>query len=675
MLHSHNLDCLGVTEANLRKEADLQEVSIPGYRLVCDQGIENSEKKNSRVVAYVKEELSYQVMKNHMSGDLMPEIWLKLGHSGTRRTLVGFVYREHKPWKSKDDSVRGQEERWKAWLQCRRPIWGGTEEAYMLGDLNVDWKRQEDSTYRNSKMLKNMKTELAELGWTQIVKHNTHYSNRNGAVSESLIDQIWTNCPAKVTSYGQEEMATSDHQLVWVDRSSKNLVEKVKESEKRLMKNFDLKDLEELCRQETWTYTGKEPRTEEMLNARVETLEDKINCMLEKVAPMRVKKSKTRGRPRWMTPALQARMKERLKVRNKAKRTKTVEDEKEARRIRNQVSKEVKSAERDYMKVKLDNLSTSSGDSWSAVGEFLGWRKPVHPTMLVQEGNVITRDQELAEAMLNQYRKKEVEVEQALGPAKGDYLEMSRKMTKGNKGVFSFRKVTQSEVKQQILKVDNKESFGHDRISYGFIKKISKWIVVEVTEIINLSLEVRRYPKNWKIARVKPHFKGEGCDRHAAKSFRPVALLSALSRITEALLARQLHRYQEKFGLLHRGVHCFRRGRGTHTAMLETWEYVLAKTEKGELVAIDLLDTSAAFDTLVHLYLQRKMEVEVGMTEASLEWLASYLKEWLQYVVVGAKSSTVRQTTRGAPQGGGFSPNLFRGYTNVIPEAGLMKKQ
>ena len=117
-------------------------------------GIENSLKKNSRVVAYAKEELSYQVMKVYMGGDLMPEIWLKLGHSGTRRTIVGFVYREHKPWKSKDESIRGQEERLKLWLETRRPVWGGTEEAYILGDINLDWNRKGDTTYRNSKMLR-----------------------------------------------------------------------------------------------------------------------------------------------------------------------------------------------------------------------------------------------------------------------------------------------------------------------------------------------------------------------------------------------------------------------------------------------------------------------------------------------------------------------------------------
>ena len=59
------------------------------------------------------------------------------------------------------------------------------------------------------------------------------------------------------------------------------------------------------------------------------------------------------------------------------------------------------------------------------------------------------------------------------------------------------------------------------------------------------------------------------------------------------------------------------------------------------------------------------------MGEESLEWLSSYLDSWLQYVVVGASSSTTRKMTKGAPQGGGMSPTLWRSYTNVIPEAGL----
>ena len=82
-------------------------------------------------------------------------------------------------------------------------------------------------------MLKSLEKELGDLGWIQMVTRNTHYTNRNGVVSESLIDHIWTNCPVIVRGYGQEEMATSDHQLVLVDKSSTNLVEKKSKKQKR----------------------------------------------------------------------------------------------------------------------------------------------------------------------------------------------------------------------------------------------------------------------------------------------------------------------------------------------------------------------------------------------------------------------------------------------------------
>ena len=86
---------------------------------------------------------------------------------------------------------------------------------------------------------------------------------------------------------------------------------------------------------------------------------------------------------------------------------------------------------------------------------------------------------------MKQYKKKEREVQLALGEAKSDYLEAGRRLTAGNKAVFTWKKVTQKEVEEKISEVDNKESFGEDGISYGFIKKMSAWISKELTEIMN----------------------------------------------------------------------------------------------------------------------------------------------------------------------------------------------
>ena len=640
--------------------------------MVCDTGQGNRVKKNSRVVAFIKEELSYEVVKKNMEGDLMPEIWLRLGHKGKRRMLLGFVYREHKPWNSNDASVKSQEVRMKTWLEARRHIWQGTEETYLLGDINLDWNKKGDKNYRNSKMLKNLEVELSELGWAQLVKENTHFSNCNGNVTESLIDHIWTNSPIHVMRCGQEVKQASDHQLVWLERSTKSLIEKVKKTEKRQMKNFQLEELRELCEKEDWRFRGSEERSKEMLEARVTTLETKILSILERVAPMKIKILEHRGKPKWISHELETKMKERKEASRKARKTKLIEDELEFRRIRNQTAKEIKGAKTEYLRKKLDNLDKNREDAWSAVDEYLGWKKPLAPTNLVQDGMVLMEGPELAEGMLKQYERKEEEFQQALGEAEGDYLAGGRKLTSGNTAVFPFKKVTKLEVEKKITEVDNKESFGNDGISYGFLKKMMKWISQELTHIINLSLETRSYPAAWMIARVTPLFKGEGCDRAEPKSYRPVALLSGMARIMEALLAKQLDTYQEEQGLVHQGVHGFRKGRGCNTAMLEVWEYVLRRTEMGELVALDFLDVSAGFDTLVHLCILRKMETQFGMDQTLLEWLSSYLKGWTQYVVVEASRSRARKMTRGAPQGGGLSPILWRSSTNDVPEAGLV---
>ena len=42
--------------------------------------------------------------------------------------------------------------------------------------------------------------------------------------------------------------------------------------------------------------------------------------------------------------------------------------------------------------------------------------------------------------MLRQYTRKEKEVEEALGEARGDCLEASRRMTKGNKAIIQLQK-------------------------------------------------------------------------------------------------------------------------------------------------------------------------------------------------------------------------------------------
>ena len=355
-LYSLDLDCLAINEANLKEDADMQAVEIPGYVIKWDAGRENKFKKIARVVVYVKEELSFDVVKDHMKNDLMSEVWLRIGHKGTRRTLLGFVYREHTPVGTQDSSLRQQEIRLNAWLEARDSIWRGKDEVFLLGDINLDGNKIHEGRYDKGKMLKLMLEKLAGNDWVQLVSSSTHFWNRAGQCGDSRIDHIWTNTPGKVGASGQVETGASDHHLIWVERKATNLVEKVKVTEKRAMKHFSLDRLAELCRKESWNYTGPKAITEELLDNRVKQLEEKITNILDSVAPMKLKKLKYRGKPNWMTQNLSDRLKERSRARKKASWSK-LKDEQEARKIQKEVSKEVKNAEKEYMKRKLEDLS------------------------------------------------------------------------------------------------------------------------------------------------------------------------------------------------------------------------------------------------------------------------------------------------------------------------------
>ena len=281
----------------------------------------------------------------------MPEVWIKLGHAGTKRTLVGTVYREHTPWNTGDGSQKGQEVRLKRWLEARSEIWSGQEEAYLLGYINLDWLKREEAGYRSLKMMRNFCDELEGAGWVQLIEKPTHFSNsEKQGVSESLIDHLWTNLPAKVRKCGQEDTGASDHELVWANRMTRQLVEKVKMTEKHSLKNFRLEELLEKCREESWEFDRGGERTKEVLDNRVKILSEKIRNILESVAPMRKKRLENRGKPKWLSEQLEHKMRNRAKLRKKAKATKHMEDEMTARRVRNEVSREVKMAKREHFK-------------------------------------------------------------------------------------------------------------------------------------------------------------------------------------------------------------------------------------------------------------------------------------------------------------------------------------
>ena len=92
------------------------------------------------------------------------------------------------------------------------------------------------------------------------------------------------------------------------------------------------------------------------------------------------------------------------------------------------------------------------------------------------------------------------------------------------------------------------------------------------------------------------------------RSYRLISNLSVVSKLLERLVARQLLDYLNKSGLLPRLHSAYRVGHSTETAVLKVLSEILLAIDSGDLSALVLLDLSAAFDTVDHDILIRRLK-------------------------------------------------------------------
>ena len=109
----------------------------------------------------------------------------------------------------------------------------------------------------------------------------------------------------------------------------------------------------------------------------------------------------------------------------------------------------------------------------------------------------------------------------------------------------------------------------------------------------------------------------------------------------------------------------FRRGRNTETALLRVLTDIINDMDKGMITCVILLDLSAAFDTVNHDLLLKRLQHRFGIGKVS-SWLKSYLVERKPQIVIrsaSAKSSTLQY---GVPQGSVLGPLLYTLYTTPV---------
>lgn len=187
-----------------------------------------------------------------------------------------------------------------------------------------------------------------------------------------------------------------------------------------------------------------------------------------------------------------------------------------------------------------------------------------------------------------------------------------------------------------------------------------------ITNIVNLSLSSGCFPAKFKKALVTPLIKKPSLDPQDVKNYRPVSNLSFVSKVVERVVAARLDAYITENGLHENMQSAYRLHHGVESALLKVHDDIIGALDRREAVMLIFLDLSAAFDTIDHDLLLRRLHDDFGIRGQCLAWLQSYVRARCQVVRIGGVLSADATLNFGVPQGSVLGPILFILYTKPM---------
>jgi hypothetical protein len=157
-------------------------------------------------------------------------------------------------------------------------------------------------------------------------------------------------------------------------------------------------------------------------------------------------------------------------------------------------------------------------------------------------------DKEKADLLANYYSSvHDLDLEnRALTYRQKEIIDLTEKLTNSTPELdekYCRRNLTSpNEVKMVIKKLPNNKAPGLDNITNRMVKNLTHKTVVQLHYIINATIKLQHFPSPWKRALVIP-IRKPNKNTAAPENFRPISLLSGLSKVAEKIINNRIQKY------------------------------------------------------------------------------------------------------------------------------------
>lgn len=227
-----------------------------------------------------------------------------------------------------------------------------------------------------------------------------------------------------------------------------------------------------------------------------------------------------------------------------------------------------------------------------------------------------------------------------------------------------IKPITPAEIKNIISLSNNSKSPGYDCIDSKILKHMPKKGIVFLATIFNSIFRLNHFPTQWKYAKIVMILKPNKPE-NSVSSYRPISLLTTLSKIFERLFLKRLLPILEKQNIIPDYQFGFRHKHGTPEQCHRIVNDICNALERKLYCSAVFLDIEQAFDRVWHIGLLYKLKKLIPAPFYFV--IKAYLNDRRFFVSVNETFSDFGYINAGIPQGSVLGPVLYTIFTSDMP--------